>query len=467
MKNIVTKYKFNYDYSKTLWMKMFLARPDFKNNKSEVLITFEQALDIIRTVDDLTQGIKKIVYLVGWQGLGHDDCYPEMHKVNDFLKRDCDATGRESLLWLCEEAKRYHTVVSFHGNLADEYSVNESHAAIVKANAVVNGMDGKPAVIEVFNERNAYKISYKQYYESGIFKELWDKFMEAVPVKEAGTVHLDNFCIAESLNPETFLEEQVEARNKMIDYITGVCGIDVTTEYTYREAHFRAESPGHPIRKALYTQYQQELPECDFSEVPIHTLGRIPASWWTSGMTAQDCMDIPVSVYSGHLTDDALRNVFYGMMHGEDIWIENGVDAKAWVTPFMEEFCNLQLPYFYLNRYDRLAIENNGTEDDPCYRVTFSQNVVSDGKDMSISKNGKILKKGNDILLPLTEDNRIFIAYSENGKSGVWNIPDAENGTARVYEITAEGNKYLSDAGIKNGSIVLDVKAKQALAVYC
>lgn len=39
--------------------------------------------------------------------------------------------------------------------------------------------------------------------------------------------------------------------------------------------------------------------------------------------------------------------------------------------------------------------------------------------------------------------------------------------TARVYEITAEGNKYLFDGGIKSGSIVLDVKAKQALAVYC
>ena len=54
-------YKWNYDYSQTLWMKMFLARPDFDNNCSEVLITFEQALEIIKAADRLTQGIRKIV----------------------------------------------------------------------------------------------------------------------------------------------------------------------------------------------------------------------------------------------------------------------------------------------------------------------------------------------------------------------------------------------------------------------
>ena len=66
--------KWNYDYAKTLWMKMYLAEPDFPNNRSQVFITFEQALDIIKAVDCITQGVLKIVYLVGWQGLGHDDC---------------------------------------------------------------------------------------------------------------------------------------------------------------------------------------------------------------------------------------------------------------------------------------------------------------------------------------------------------------------------------------------------------
>ena len=152
-------------------------------------------------MDNLTPGVKKIVYLVGWQGLGHDDCYPEMETINPYLKRACDATARESLFWFFEEAKKYNTVISYHGNVADEYSANKSHGEFVEADAILKNTDGSPAVIEVFNNRNAHKTSYKQY---------WDRFCETVPVREAGTVHLDNFCIAENLCPRTTVEEQDE-----------------------------------------------------------------------------------------------------------------------------------------------------------------------------------------------------------------------------------------------------------------
>ena len=157
-------------------MKMFLAKPDFENNRSQVLISFRQALEIIRIVDNLTQGIKKIVYLVGWQGLGHDDCYPEMNDINEALKSDDHAHGRQALYNLVEEAKKYNTVVSFHVNVSDAYEATPSFPDLVKANAIVNGIDGKPAVIEVFNGRNAYKTSYKYFWESGLFREIWERF---------------------------------------------------------------------------------------------------------------------------------------------------------------------------------------------------------------------------------------------------------------------------------------------------
>lgn len=463
----MNKYNFNYDYSKTMWMKMFLATPDFKNNKSDVKINYEQALEIIKAVDNITQGITKIIYLVGWQGLGHDDCYPEMHHLNEALKRPCDNSARESLFWLAKEAKKYNTVISFHGNLSDEYAENASHRAIVEANAVVNDLDGKPAVIEVFNGRDAYKISYKQFYESGIFKELWDKFVEAVPVKEAGTVHIDNFCLAESLNPETFVEEQNEARNKMLDYITGECGLDVTTEYTYREMHFRAEDSNHPIRKNLYSHYTKRLPKDTWESQPIRTLGRIPASWWMANMTMDDCINIPTSVYSGHLTDKALLNVFYGTMHGEDIWADNGVDSEKWSPKFIKEFCTFQVPYFYLNRFERLSYQEDETAESDCrYTVNFSKNVVSCGKEKSITKNGMVLKKGNDVLLPLNEENTIFVGYSENGRSGEWSVPDADFTDAIVYEISATGNKLLKKTKIVDGKIELEIKPETGFAIY-
>ena len=449
----------NFDYSQTLWMKMYLAEPDFRKNVSDVRITFDQALDVIKTIDKLTQGIKKIVYLVGWQGLGHDDCYPEMEVINEALKSPRDRNGRESLFRLFEEAKKFNTVVSFHGNLADAYSATPCSPELIATDSVLKNADGSPAVIEIFNGRDAYKISYKRYFESGLFKRNWDRFCEATPVREAGTVHLDNFCIAQNMHPYTSVEEEDEARNKMIDYITSL-GIDVTTEYTYRELELRADSPGHPIRK-YYEAQGKELTDGDWKDAPIRTLGRIPASWWTSGMSAEDCVRIPPSLYSGHLTEPKLLDVFYGAMHGEDIWMKHGVEDGKWIDEFIFQFCTLQLPYFYLNRLDRLDIR----EDGDAFIARFSDGVESRGKDKSILKNGITLKSGDDVLLPLDAEGKLFIAFSKDGKSGKWNIPDAAFKTALVSVISPEGNVPAGKAEVFDGQIELDVKPGQALAI--
>ncbi len=450
--------KWNYDYSKTLWMKMFLARPDFPNGRSEVLITFAEALEIVKAVDALTQGIRKIVYLVGWQGLGHDDCYPEMEVINEALKRPEDASARESLRWLYEEAKKYNTVISFHVNQADAYADTPCFPQLAAANAVVNDKNGNPAVIEVFNGRPAYKISYKGYYGSGLFKKNWDRFCEVTPVREAGTVHLDNFCIAQNLNPYTSVEDEDAARCKMLDYIASL-GIDVTTEYTYRELEWRADSPEHPIRR-LYATAVEPLPVGDWRQAPLRTLGRIPASWWTGNVTAEECVRIPPALYSGRVTDKKL-SAFYGAMHGEDIWMERGVAAENWAGEFLRQFCTLQLPYFYLNRLERLRC----TEEDGEYTAYFSGGVVSSGRDGRIVKNGAELKNGDDVLLPLDEENRLFIAYSRGGRAGVWNIPDAAFSLAEVYEITPAGNVPRGTAAVADGKIRLELAPGQALAL--
>lgn len=451
--------KFNYDYSKTLWMKMFLAKPDWEKKTSEVLINFEQALEIIRMMDNITQGIQKIVYLVGWQGLGHDDCYPEMEVINPYLMRDCDSTPKDSFMWLFEEAKKYNTVISVHGNVADEYDVNQSHSEFVEANAITKYPDGTPAVIEVFYGRNAYKTSYKQYWESGLFKKYFDRFCEVIPVREAGTIHLDNFCIAENFGPRTQMHEQDEARNKMLDYVMSL-GIDVTSEYTYREMPLRSES-NHPIRK-YYEKCGAEITDTDWRDAPIRTLGRIPAVWWMNNMTIDDCINIPADEFSGYLNIEPLRNVFYGTVHGEDIWMNNGIEKDVWVPMFIKQFCTMQVPYTYLNRYKRLSYTGNGEEG---YVVTFSDGVETCGNELSITKNGIELKKGYDVILPLTEDNKTFIAYSENGKDGEWNIPDADFVESSVYNITADGNEYIGDVTVKDKKISLNLRPAQAVAV--
>ncbi|MDY3894777.1 MAG: hypothetical protein SOZ74_00610 [Candidatus Fimenecus sp.] len=80
-------FKFNYDYSQCIVMKLGMAVPYRENlGKSKVLLTFDEALDYIKKIDNITQGITKIYYLVGWQYLGHDDKYPDFFEVNEALK---------------------------------------------------------------------------------------------------------------------------------------------------------------------------------------------------------------------------------------------------------------------------------------------------------------------------------------------------------------------------------------------
>ena len=69
----------------------------------------------------MSLGMPKIVYLVGWQYLGHDSKYPAWDSVNESLKRECDKTAKDSLLWLMEEGFKYNTTVSLHINIQDAY----------------------------------------------------------------------------------------------------------------------------------------------------------------------------------------------------------------------------------------------------------------------------------------------------------------------------------------------------------
>jgi hypothetical protein len=57
-----------HDYNKTLVMKMFLCSRNAEGNVEKVNLKFADVLEVVRKIDNLTLGIPKIVYLVGWHG---------------------------------------------------------------------------------------------------------------------------------------------------------------------------------------------------------------------------------------------------------------------------------------------------------------------------------------------------------------------------------------------------------------
>lgn len=445
---------FNYDYSRCMVMKLGMAHPE-KNtpNKSHVLLTFSDALEYIKKIDNITQGITKIFYLVGWQYLGHDDKYPDFFEVNEALKRPQDKTAYDSFKWLCDEAKKYNSVVSVHINFNDAYDNAPSFNEFVQKGALIRKRNGKPNPVEKYNGRKCYKTCHKAYWESGLFKKMFDRFVDTFPfIAEAGTIHVDNFQCYKNYAPYVSIKEMQNARRSMIKYVHEK-GIDITSEFTYKES------------KSLPNRPFFGLPRDHFRRYPHDTVGLIPLSWWCYRLTKQELIDTPPQIYcGGEFREKKYNKLFYGNMHGEDI-IEDSIKKgnKNWAEEFIHRFATYQVPCHFLNSHKRLAI-NGFLNNLSCQ---FSDNITSYSKGEIITRNGKVIKDGDTLFLPFMHREKQYIAYSTNGDCRVWDISESDVSKANVYQITENGNKFIEEVAVNSNKIELLIKPKTALVIVC
>lgn len=424
--------KFSYDYTKTMMMKLKMADPDRKGG-STIYCNAEKALEIIKGVDKITLGIKKIIYLVGWQYLGHDDKYPAFFDVNKGIKRPNDKTSYDSLIWLMNEAKKYNTVVSVHINFTDAYADSPLYDEYVKANALIRTASGKPAKIEKYNGKVCYKISYKEEWESGLFKKRVDKFLSLFPIETAGTVHVDNFQCYVNRAPFVSAEEMQYYRNLMIDYLREK-GIDITSEFTYREGKGSVLLYGKITRDFTPTRY------------PIALLNRIPAVWWADKMTIEEYFAYYPHIWGGGLPkNEKARNMFYGNIHGEDAFLKDN-----WQEQFTREFCMINLPFFYLNAKKRV-----GFTDSRRSAVTYSDGTVSSA-DGTIISGGMKVKDKDSVFLPYSGGYTVF---SEKGGIVKGKI---NSDSAILNKVTTDGTVELKKIDAKKKIVEIDTEPNTA-----
>lgn len=440
-------FSFHYDYTQCMMMKLPLAYPEKDGQASHVINTFADALEIIRVVDRITQGIPKILYLVGWQYLGHDDKYPDFFAVNEALKRPQDQTAHESLLWLMREAKQYHTVVSVHINFNDAYDNAPSFHRYVQAGALIRKRNGKLDPIERYNGRKCYKVSFKEEWESGLFQERVDRLLELLPLQQAQTVHVDNFQCYHNYHPDITIREMQEYRRKMIEYVTGK-GIDITSEFTYRED------------ESLPNRMPFGLPREHHPSAPLDTLGLIPASWWCTRLRREEYVSISPKLYGGGIyKDKRYASYLYGNMHGEEIFQDYHKPDGDWARRFMHDFATVQVPYRYLCRHERLAIKGHGANE----RCIFSDGVVSYNRGRRITVNGETRKEGDTLFLPLDDGETQWIAYSAKGDSRSWRFPAGKS--AVIYRVEPDGNRYLERREQVGGSLFLSISPGELMLV--
>lgn len=436
-----------YNYSKTMMMKLFMAEPDSRGG-SKVFCDFARALDLVRQTDALTLGAPKILYLVGWQYNGHDDRYPAFHEVNPALKREEDATATDSMLWLMREAKNYNTVISVHINFTDAYDNSPLMPRYRENNALIRDRRGQPAAIENYNGQPCYKISYKEEWESGLFQERVQALLELLPLREAGTVHVDNFQCYVNRKPTVDIRTMQAYRKKMIAYLAEN-GIDVTSEFTYREGVTTALCYGKLTRLFLWRLY------------PVDTLGQLPAIWWVDKLKRREIARLYPEHYAGGVLKGKYGKVFYGSLHGEELWRFNTGDPDAWHAEFLRQFATSTVPYFHLAtlKKDKLVGYGNRT------RMRYADGTVSCLRHQKITKNGITMKNGEDLLLPLPFKENAYIAYSKDGCDRAWTMTVAGRHAAAVYDITAKGPVFMERVPVNRGRLPLSIKPGQGLLV--
>lgn len=373
-----------------------------------------QVVDIMRRIDNLTRGIPKIVYLVGWQYTGHDTGYPSFDKVNNILKRPGDSSALEGLRWIMRQGPQYNTQVSLHVNFSDCYFDDNPLGPIYKArDIIVRSGDGTYRQGYQWCSHMAYRASnYRNWYQETFKKLQIDPLFKMIPeLAASGTLHPDAWYSTDDPYYNISEEQDCEAIREMTVYVRKKYNVDLTTEFDRRRTPNVDFVLFHPM---LYHFGWDE-------ETPPDPL-KIPAYFQTGGDAETWGSQTPT-----------VFTKFFGENPMLEEYINN--DLKN-ISGGLQAFATHTLPWYFLNRQLRNTFDGN--------IATFSGGVTSTYPGKPVIKIGDdYIQDGNDVFVPaLWRSSREIIAYSAEGyKKRTWKLPADWAGVTSVdvYRITTEG----------------------------
>ncbi len=391
-----------HDYNKTLVMKMFLCSRNADGNVEKVYLRFADVLEVVRKIDNLTLGIPKIVYLVGWQYNGHDSKYPAWGEVNESLKREKDSTALESLKWLITKAKSYHTVISLHINMIDAFQDSPLWSEYLAKDIIAKNKKGEPIKGEIFNGMQSYQLSYAQEWKLGYAQQRIDNLIKMIPeLKEGGTIHIDAFHsmrasgINEQISPylDISIDEEISTQRKIFRYWRNQ-GIDVTCE---GGIYWLRKDPFIGLQAMSWHYDEMTFANSDWPKKPAN-FSSLPAQF--SGYTA---------------------------MQSENE-IKNDPDK---LSGLLEQFCLKLVPWYYKRNSD-------------------------------VSKGGTVIISEDEVICPILWKDKALVAFNRTAEIREKKIllPTTWVGVNEVqlFELTIDGLIPKSVVKVTNGVIYLSIK---------
>ena len=456
------------DYSQILTIKIMLAFQDMNDRtKSDVLLRFDEALEHIKQIDAITLGITKLVYLVGWNHLGHDDKFPDWSVVNPFLCRPGSNDPVGDLRWLMQEAQKYNTTVSLHLNSSDAYKDSPLWDELYE-NDVIGRRNGEDYAYGAWQGKTVYQIVYKHVWEKGYYKQWVDDLLAMLPeLKIAGSVHSDAF-LCRWTDQSSYAEEEA-ARRQMIRYWRD-CGIDLTSEFMY--------GGGEEVGQDM-----DYIAALTANHVENSGLVGLMAYAWHLAQREDRWFARPASLLAGgghpHLENafiveegsDVIAFLYGCSMQGEDIILDGCRKGTDWQSEFLCRFYTTTAMYVSLNQFKNVEVmRTDGMV------LKKEGNVVaqyhSNPEKRTIKKDGILIRQDNDVFVPVTwmKDSLAVAAYSEKGYSNrTWTFQPTWAGitAADVYNVSAAGLTLLREAvPISDaGALTLSLDPKQAVLI--
>lgn len=409
-------------YHQTLVMKLFLAwkldndtrGPNRVIDGSNVYLTFEQALEVIRKLDALTLGIPKIVYLVGWQHNGHDSKYPDWSVVNPRLKRAADATAADSLRWLMAEGFKHHTTVSLHVNMFDAYRDSPLWETYLAQDIIAKDSEGRPLLGEQADlpgarprpETQVHYLSYAREWETGYAQRRIDGLLRLLPVERAGTLHIDAFHSLRPI-PHAYPQDKFPDQPKSDTRISPYLNYPLEKEVAAQRRIFRYfRDHGVDVTSEGSTFLR-----------PDAFVGLQPMAWDYQ----PPAPGIPPELYCGtpmRAEPEILR------------------DPET-LTGLLAQFCERVVPWYYSN--------NTASAKGPAPR-----------------------RDGTDLCFPALWREQTLVAFSRDACTAKrWELPPGWEGVRRVNvaEITVEGPRPRAELEIVDGGFSLTLAAGQGVVI--
>ena len=416
--NMLYPYVHEYDQ-----MLVYKIGADYCPKSQIPFLNASQVLDVIRRIDNLTLGIPKIVYLVGWQSRGLDTGFPSFAKVNEHLRRTEDSIALESLRWLMREGPKYHTLVSLHVNFSDCYLDDNPLGPQYKdRDIIVRNVDGTYREGYVWCDHLAYRASnFRNWHQETFKKDQIDPLFAMIPeLKQSGTLHPDAWYDTDDPYYGISEEDDCEAMREMTCYVRRKYNVDLTTEFDRR----RPEGVDFVLYHPMPWHYGwNELTPPDPMKIPSYFQTGGDAETWSSG-------------------SPTIQSKFFG----ESCTLESEINLDPKKIPGgMKAFALNTLPWYYLNRHLRISFDGN--------TALYSGGVTSTYPGKRVIKIGtNYLQDGNDVFIPaLWWSNLNLIAYIVSGyKKRSWKLPDNWKGVAKVdvYEMMP-GGLFLKQKDLK------------------